>query len=113
MCMCKCTLPLTTTTPPTQAKMAAPAKDAKIFQVGDDVVLLLEVVERLSSWAPHIIRPTHLPPQVHGGADMVVNYKWGKATHEIFSKLLSQKPIFELIQVRVDAYNLSDAHFFF
>jgi len=49
------------------AKMAAPTKDAKIFQV-------------------------------HGGADMVVNYKWGKATHEIFAKHLSQKPIFELIQ---------------
>ena len=42
---------------------------------------------------------------------MVVNYKWGKATHEIFAKHLSQKPIFELIQVRVDAYNLSDGHF--
>jgi len=35
--------------------------------------------------------------QVHGGSDFVVSFKWGKTTHALLSKLLTEHPRFEPI----------------
>jgi predicted esterase len=63
----------------------------------------------LSSWLPFrsdfpaslSAEAQHLPIlQVHGTADMVVQYKWGHGTHEVLKTLISSpEPIFMSIEV--------------